>query len=80
MEILGYVGSILLMLCGAPLAIQAVKTQKRPVMNIKMFWMWYFGEWFSLAYVLLKFGFNGPLIANYGMNIVFLTAVLFYED
>ena len=75
----GWIGAALLAICGAPLAIQAIR-QKDIDTNIVFLLSWYFGEIITLVYVFLQYGFEWPLLFNYGLNIIFITRVLFKHE
>lgn len=77
MEFIGWMGAILLALCGLPELIIAIKTGTSTV-SYAMLLMWLFGEIFALIYTINK---NKkvkllPLLFNYGLNIVIITAIL----
>lgn len=76
-DIIGYIGNGLLMLCGAPLAISAFKTKKVKVDPVFIF-MWYIGEILAAIYVMLKFGWAIPLLMNYFFNIFAISVVIYY--
>lgn len=77
-EFLGWAGGVLLALCGAPLAINAVLKGKDDT-NRVFLWSWYIGEILTISYIHIKHGFDYPLLFNYGMNILFITAILYYN-
>lgn len=78
MEPIGYVGGILLAICGFPLAWQSYKNKYNDI-NKLFLWIWYLGEWLTLIYILLKHGLDIPLFINYSLNIIFITVVLYYR-
>lgn len=76
MELVSWIGSILLALCGLPIAIEAFKKKKSDI-NIPFLLMWGFGELFTLVYVIYKQ--EGALTFNYLTNIVFIGIVCYYR-
>ena len=68
-ELLGYSGSILLAVCGLP---EAYASWKRgySLVSYWFLYMWFFGEVFTLIYVVDRLDI--PLILNYSLNILFL--------
>lgn len=77
MNLIGWIGSILLALCGLPIAFEAFKNKKSDI-NWMFLLMWGMGEIFTLIYVSSKSDVL-PLMFNYGLNILFLSIVLFYK-
>lgn len=74
---IGWIGAFLLAMCGLPQAIEAVST-----LNCTLTWafllMWFFGEVFTLIYVVKKSKEVKllPLLFNYGMNILFILVMI----
>ena len=77
MEIIGWVGSFLFAICGAPLAYSAWKNKKSDV-DINFLTLWFFGEVLTLVYVLYTEPLL-PLIANYVFNILCILIVYWYK-
>lgn len=77
MEIIGWIGSLLLMFCGLPMALDALKTKKDNT-NLTFLLMWYFGEILSFIYALPKSNII-PIICNYGINILLISIILYYN-
>lgn len=77
METLGYIGSIMLALCGLPQAIESYRTKSSEGLTWGFILLWFFGEIFTFAYILPKMDF--PLLINYTANILFLAIILFYK-
>lgn len=75
---IGWVGSVLLALCGLPLAIEAVANRGVSNLNLYFTFMWYIGEICVLIYVIKTHGFDRPLLFNYVLNIIFVSIVLFF--
>lgn len=76
MEIFSWTGSILLALCGLPLAIDAVKSKQVNISTMFLL-MWGLGEVFTLVYVIYKQ--ENALTFNYVSNIIFLSIVSYYK-
>lgn len=77
MEIFGWLGSILLAVCGAPQAHRSF-TQKQTVGIAPSFlWMWFLGEVLTLFYILFD-KYSLPLVVNYTANIWFISVIIYY--
>lgn len=77
MEILGWIGSILLAFCGLPQAIESYKTKSSAGLTWGLLSMWLIGEVFTFVYILPKMDL--PLLFNYTANIIFLTIIIYYK-
>ena len=77
MEIIGWVGSILLALCAVPLAWESYKQKHSNGISNLFLTMWLVGELLTAAYVLPKQDY--PLLLNYGLNIACLVVVIRYK-
>ena len=75
-EIIGYIGSFLLAICGFPLAYRSWKEGHSKNVDKTFFYIWFFGEVFCFIYVLALDKL--PLILNYGVNLVLLLVVFKY--
>lgn len=73
---MGWIGSLLLALCGFPELLRTIKNDKCSV-GYGMLLMWFFGEIFILAYVVPKGDI--PLIFNYGFNLAIVSFMLAYK-
>lgn len=76
MEIVAWIGSVLLALCGLPIAIEAIREKKSDI-NLLFLLMWGGGEILTLIYVIYKK--EGALTFNYMTNLVFILIVLWYR-
>ena len=77
MDILGWIGSILLAVCGAPEAYNAIKN-KTSSLSWAFLALWGFGEVFVFIPVLFKI--KSPfLILNYSLNIAFISIIVYYK-
>lgn len=76
-EILGWLGSICLAICGLPQAWQSFKDKHSHGISWGFVLLWSFGEIFALAYVYDKLDL--PLLLNYATNILILAVILFYK-
>jgi len=74
-EIIGWIGAILLATCGLPQLYKTIKTKSFEGLSIVFITWWFLGEVFVLIYVLER-AFRWPLIFNYGVNIV-VCAIIF---
>ncbi len=77
-EIIGWLGSILLALCGLPQAIHSFKTKSSEGLTWSFIFMWLVGEVFTLIYIVSKSNV-APLLINYCLNIIFLSVILYYK-
>ena len=77
MELIGWIGSTLLALCGVPLAWQTFKQKHARYMSNTFLAMWLIGEILTFAYVLPKQDY--PLLFNYSLNIICLAIVVRYK-
>jgi len=78
-ELIGWLGGVLLALCGFPLVVETwQKGVNRD--NLLFLLIWYLGDWFTIAYVVIQHGLDLPLLFNYGLNISFLTYILYKHE
>lgn len=77
MEIIGWIGSILLAFCGLPQAIESYKTKSSEGLTWGLLLMWFWGEIFTIIYIIPKW--HWPLIFNYTANIIFLVIIIYYK-
>jgi uncharacterized protein with PQ loop repeat len=78
MEILGWVGGILLSICAFPQVIKVSREKNADGMSHLNLWLWFFGEVFMLLYVVFQ-QFSLPLLLNYSLNLVFVTIMIYYK-
>ena len=76
-EILGWLGSICLGICGIPQAWQSIKDKHSHGISWGFVLLWAFGEIFALAYVYDKLDL--PLLLNYATNILILGVILYFK-
>ena len=79
-ELIGYAGSLLLGLCALP-EVYISLTTGTTGLSWSFLLMWYFGEILLMIYTIIK---NKqvkllPLIGNYGLNIVFISIILWVK-
>jgi MtN3 and saliva related transmembrane protein len=77
MEIIGWLGSILLAFCGLPQAIESYKTKSSEGLTWGFLFMWFVGEILTIIYILPQMVL--PLIFNYTANIIFLSIIIYYK-
>jgi uncharacterized protein with PQ loop repeat len=77
MEIIGWIGSILLAFCGLPQAIESYRTKSSDGLTWGLLLMWFWGEIFTIIYIIPKW--HWPLIFNYTANIIFLVIIIYYK-
>lgn len=71
-----YIGSIMLAVCALPEAYSSWK-KGRNDNSWSFLLLWFFGEVFTLIYVL--YNKDIPLILNYGLNLIFISVILKYK-
>jgi len=76
-EIMGWLGSICLAICGIPQAWQSYKDKHSHGISWGFVLLWAFGEIFALAYVYDKLDL--PLLLNYSTNILILAVILYFK-
>ena len=72
-----WIGSILLAICGLPLAWRSYKDGHSHGVDFLFLIVWGLGEIFTLSYVLYKWDL--PLILNYSLNLIFIGIVFYYK-
>ena len=77
-EILGWAGSIMFAICALPQALMSVRQGHSEGLAWSFLALWLGGEVATLLYVLDK-GDLLPLLVNYGLNLVFLSVILWYR-
>lgn len=77
MEWLGWIGGILLALCGLPQAIKSWQDGHSDGISWSFLLMWAIGEVFVLIYIIPSGQL--PLILNYTINIIFAVIILKYK-
>lgn len=71
MEFIGYLGNILLALCGIPLVLEAIRNPQYKI-NKMFLGMWFLGEILVLVYVIG----DPALMLNYITNVMCLTVII----
>jgi len=77
MEIIGWIGSLLLAVCALPQAILSYRQKHSEGISHGMLFLWGLGELFVLAYVVWKMDL--PLIVNYGANLIMILIIGYYK-
>jgi uncharacterized protein with PQ loop repeat len=77
LEIIGWIGSALLALCGIPQALKAYKEKHANGVDWTFLAMWGIGEILTLVYVFPKW--HLPLIFNYVFNIIAIGIIVYYK-
>lgn len=78
LEAVGWIGSAMFSVCGLPQAVKCWRQGDADSLSWGFLGLWLGGELFTLAYVLGKSGLP-PLLLNYGLNIVFLSIILWFK-
>lgn len=74
MELLGWIGSVLLALCALPQAVQTIKTRSAGDLSWTFLLMWGVGDLLLLIYTF-PFG-KMSLTLNYGLNAVLVGLIV----
>lgn len=77
MEVIGWVGGLMLAICGAPQAWVSYKQKHSEGISWSFIMLWLLGEIFTLAYIWPSS--QWPLIFNYSSNIAFLLIITWYK-
>ncbi len=77
-KVSGWIGAACFALCGLPQAIQVVGQGHADGVNSWFIGLWFAGEIFSIFYVYFTHGLDKPLFANYTLNLVFISIILYY--
>jgi len=76
MEAIGFIGSILLAVCGIPEVVRTIKDNKCHL-GWNFLLLWFGGELFMLTYVIpMK---DIPLLLNYVFNTLLVGVMVFYK-
>ena len=76
METIGFIGSILLAVCGIPEVVRTIK-DNRCHLGWNFLLLWFGGELFMLTYIIpMK---DLPLLLNYIFNSLLVGIMLFYK-
>lgn len=78
METIGWVGSLLLAVCGLPQMIDSIKKGKTEGISVYFLWSWYLGEIMTFIYILTRDEISWQLIANYSLNTIFITVIIYF--
>lgn len=76
METIGYLGGILLTICGIPEVVRTIK-DGRCHLGWNMLVLWFLGEVFMIGYAIHLM--NAPLIMNYVFNFFVVAIMLYYK-
>lgn len=77
MELIGYIGSILLAFCAIPQAVSSYKNKSSEGITWGLLLMWLAGEILTLIYVIPKM--DWPLLFNYTTNIILISIIVYYK-
>ena len=78
MELIGWIGGVSLAICAFPQVLQTVKQKHANGFSHGLFWLWLFGEIFTLIYVWFD-KYSLPLIVNYVFNLILLSIIGYYK-
>jgi uncharacterized protein with PQ loop repeat len=77
MNLIGYIGSIFLAVCGVPQAWMSYRQGHSEGISLGFLLLWTFGEMFTIIYVIPKADL--PLLLNYSSNLIFLSVIWRYR-
>ena len=79
-EIVGWIGSMLLAFSGLPELIRSI-INGRCDLGWGLLFCWYVGEWLVLFYAIKKDKQVNlrPLLLNYGFNILFISGLIYIK-
>jgi len=77
MDNIGWLGSIMLAICGLPQAWESYKTKSSAGLNWGFISLWFCGEILTFVYILPKMDL--PLLLNYSANILFIGVIIYYK-
>lgn len=78
-DLIGWIAGIMFALCGLPQAIQSYKQGNSDGVNLLFLYMWLIGEILMQFYIILKHGWDMPLLVNYWLNTILVAVVLKYK-
>jgi uncharacterized protein with PQ loop repeat len=77
MELIGWIGSVMLALCAVPQAVQSYRQKHSHGISSLMIILWFVGEVFTTIYILPKDDY--PLLLNYAVNILCIGVIGWYK-
>lgn len=77
LEVMAWLGSFSLAICGAPIAIDSIKNGHSNGVNWNFICLWLFGEVCLFVYVVSLL--DVILIFNYGLNIILISIIIWYR-
>jgi len=77
LETFGWLGGIMLAICGAPQAYKSYKEKHSDGISLGFLILWTLGEIFTFIYVVPKMDI--PLLFNYTANLIFLSIIWKYR-
>lgn len=77
MNIIGWIGSIMLAICGVPQLIKTRRDGHAEGISLPFLGLWFGGELLTLGYVAPSL--DWPLMANYGANVILVGIIGYYK-
>lgn len=77
-EFIGWLASILFLVCGIPQAILCIRQGHARGMSTIAMWTWFLGEVLMLVYLYLKDIGTAPLYFNYIVNLLSVGLILWF--
>lgn len=79
MSVVGWIGAVMLALCGIPQAVLCWRLGNADALSWGFLTMWFGGEVLTLVYVLSFQSVSYPLLFNYSFNIAALLVIFRYK-
>lgn len=76
---IGWIGSLMLALCGLPQAIKSVREKHSDGLDLLFLILWTLGELFTIVAIAKDASNLLYLFFNYGFNLFFLSIIWFYK-
>lgn len=74
-EVVGWIGALLLATCGLPQLFKTLKTKDFSGLSLTFIVWWFLGEVLTLTYIIYS-AWRWPLIFNYAINIIVCIIIL----
>ena len=78
-DTIGWIAGIFFALCGLPQALTSYKLGHARGVSLVFLLLWLTGEILMQYYVIVKHGFDMPLLINYWVNTIFIVIILKYK-
>jgi len=79
LDVVGLIGGACFAYCGVPAAISTVKKGSSIGTPVSVAWMIVIGSIIMYGYLLARYGFNGVLAVNYGVEFLSWATIVWYH-